>query len=325
MSENQNPKYFILEYTHEELMNILERVSDADLISEERVQELINQAQFGGTDFSGYAKVSYVDEKIAEIELLEGPQGPKGEQGPAGKDGIDGKDFTYDMFTQEQLEALVGPQGERGEEGPEGPTGPQGEQGEKGEQGPAGPQGEQGPMGPQGPVGPQGEQGPQGLPGVFDDTTEFLELLTSSKTIVGAINEIFTLLKQQGSGGGSGDVTTLKEIYYGYIPYTVDPSLASFSQITLDHINNSDSVMKHADGILDKTSVGKVPEACFIVVAIKKYLNLEAKKDDGFGGLVSFDESIIGANGVEVVFNGEEYLLYGEYTIVDGERFIYIV
>jgi hypothetical protein len=49
-----------------------------------------------------------VDEKIAAIELIPGPAGE------------DGKDFTYDMFTEEQLEALRGPQGEVGPEGPAG-------------------------------------------------------------------------------------------------------------------------------------------------------------------------------------------------------------
>lgn len=58
-----------------------------------------------------------------------GPQGEKGdpgEQGSTGKDGIDGqdgKDFTYDMFTPEQLAALKGPQGEKGEKGDKGDPG----------------------------------------------------------------------------------------------------------------------------------------------------------------------------------------------------------
>ena len=58
-----------------------------------------------------------------------GPQGEKGdpgEQGSTGKDGIDGqdgKDFTYDMFTEEQLAALKGPQGEKGEKGDKGDPG----------------------------------------------------------------------------------------------------------------------------------------------------------------------------------------------------------
>ena len=123
-------------------------------------------------DLSEYAKVEYVDAQIAAIELKEGPQG---------EPGIDGKDFTYDMFTEEQLELLRGPQGEQG---PVGPQGLQGEQGERGLQGPQGIQGLQGNMGPagkdftydmfteeqlealRGPEGPAGAEGPAGKDGV---------------------------------------------------------------------------------------------------------------------------------------------------------------
>ena len=57
---------------------------------------------------------------------IQGEKGDPGEQGSTGKDGIDGqdgKDFTYDMFTPEQLAALKGPQGEKGEKGDKGDPG----------------------------------------------------------------------------------------------------------------------------------------------------------------------------------------------------------
>lgn len=314
MSElNNNPKYYILDYTHEELENLLERIADADSISEERVIELINQAQFGGADFSGFARIEYVDNKIANIELKEGPQGPQGEQGEKGEDGVDGKDFTFDMFTDEQLALLVGPQGEKGAEGEQGP---QGEKGEKGEKGDKGDPGEMGPM------------GPQGIAGVFDSTTIFEELLTSEKTIVGAINELFRLLQQGGNQPEepeNPDESGLANVFFGYFPYTVQPDLANYADIKLEHLQHEDAVIEEADGIMGKTSIGVVPEACFIVVAIKKDLGLVAKKDDGIGGLVNFDESVVGANNLEVDFEGEKYLLFGEYTIIDGERFVYVV
>jgi hypothetical protein len=102
-------------------------------------------------DLSEYAKVEFVEEQIAQIELKEGPQGPQGEAGQDGKDGVDGKDFTYDMFTEEQLEALIGPQGPEGIQGPVGPKGDQGIQGVQGE------------MGPQGPEGLKGDPGEDGV------------------------------------------------------------------------------------------------------------------------------------------------------------------
>lgn len=311
MSElNNNPKYYILDYTHEELENLLERIADADSISEERVIELINQAQFGGADFSGFARIEYVDDKIANIELKEGPQGPQGEKGEDGVDGVDGKDFTFDMFTDEQLALLVGPQGEKGAEGEQGPQGEKGEKGDKGEMGP---------------------MGPQGIAGVFDSTTIFEELLTSEKTIVGAINELFQLLQQGGNqpeepeDPENPDESGLANVFFGYFPYTVQPDLANYADIKLEHLQHEDAVIKEADGIMDKTSIGVVPEACFIVVAIKKDLGLVAKKDNGIGGLVDFEESVVGANNLEVDFEGEKYLLFGEYTIIDGEIFVYVV
>lgn len=71
----------------------------------------------GNVDLTGYATEQYVQDAIDNIELTPGPAGADG------KDGIDGKDFTYDMFTEEQLEALKGPQGEPGLQGEQGPAG----------------------------------------------------------------------------------------------------------------------------------------------------------------------------------------------------------
>ena len=44
------------------------------------------------TDISHLAQIAYVDEQIANIELIPGPQGEKGEQGPQGEQGPAGKD-----------------------------------------------------------------------------------------------------------------------------------------------------------------------------------------------------------------------------------------
>ena len=260
MAENNNNnslKYYVLDYTHEELVNILDRIADFEGgITEERVLELIRDIQFGDVDTSNFATKELVEQSIAEIELTPGPKGDKGDQGPKGD---------------------------------------------------------------------KGEQGPAGKDGVFDPNAEFEDLQTSSKTIVGAINEIFVLLKKLMDQNNPPSDEELADIYYGYFPYTVDEGLNSYNDIKIDYILHDDAIMNTANNVLDKTSLGLVPEACFIVVAIKKELGLVAKKDDGIGGLVNFDESIVGANGVEVEFEGEKYLLFGEYTIIDGERFIYVI
>jgi hypothetical protein len=280
MAENNNNnslKYYVLDYTHEELVNILDRIADFEGgITEERVLELIRDTQFGDVDTSNFATKELVEQSIAEIELTPGPKGDKGDKG------------------------------------------------DKGIQGPKGDKGDQGPVGPK---GDQGIQGPAGKDGIFDPNAKFEDLQTSSKTIVGAINEIFVLLKNlmDQDNPPSDEESELANIYYGYFPYTVDEGLNSYNNIKIDYILHDDAIMNTANNVLDKTSLGLVPEACFIVVAIKKELGLVAKKDDGIGGLVNFDESIVGANGVEVEFEGEKYLLFGEYTIIDGERFIYVI
>jgi len=282
-NRNNNPKYYVLDYTHEELVNILDRIDDFEGgVSEERVLELLEQAQLDGVDTTRFATKELVEQLIGEIELKEGPQGPKGEQGAAGIDGKDGKDFTFDMFTDEQLELLVGQPGQ------------------------------------------DGKDGKDGKDGTFNPNAIFEELLTSEKTIVGAINEIFQLLK--GIEPEEPPVESkLANVFYGYFPYTINQNLMSYADIKLDYLQHEDAVIDEAEGVMGKTSIGLVPEACFIVIAIKKELGLVAKKDDGIGGLVDFDESVVGANGLEVEFENEKYLLFGEYTIIDGERFIYVI
>ena len=154
MSDNNigNNKYFILDYTHEELCNILDMIADFDGgITEEKVMELIQQAQLGNIDISNFATKEFVNELIAQIQLTPGPQGEKGEKGDPGEMGPQGP------------EGPVGPKGEKGEQGEQGLQGERGEDGEKGEQGP---KGDMGLLGPHGPQGERGEQGPQGLQGI---------------------------------------------------------------------------------------------------------------------------------------------------------------
>jgi hypothetical protein len=256
MADNNNSKYYVLDYTHEELMNLLDRINDLESgVSEDRVIELIDEAQFGDVDTTNFVTKEYLSDEIDKIELAQGPKGDKGEQGA---------------------------------------------------------------------VGPQGPAGKDGKDGTFDSNAEFGDLLTSSKTIVGAINELFQLLKSIKPEEPPVE-SKLANVFYGYFPYTINQNLMSYADIELDYLQHKDAVINEAEGVMGKTSIGLVPEACFIVIAIKKELGLVAKKDDGIGGLVDFDESVVGANGLEVEFENEKYLLFGEYTIIDGERFVYVI
>ena len=246
--------------------------------------------------------------------------------GSGGGTGIDGKS-AYEIAVEHGfvgdektwLETLKGAQG------PVGPQGPQGEKGDQGEVGPQGPAGVQGPVGPQGERGPQGEQGVQGPAGKFDKTALFNELLTDSKNVIGAINELYRLIK------GEPPVDDKNLIYYGYIPYSVTGMLANgYADITLDMIKHQDShITTSSDKVEGKINVGDgiIPEECYIIVAVPRDKGIVVKKDDGFGGKVDFGvgDGVHSANGVDVEYEGIQYSLYGELTLVSGERFIYMV
>ena len=352
-NRKSNPKYFLLGYTHDELIEILERAARCGAITEEQVKQWINEAQFGDADFTGYAKIDYVDQRLAEIELtpgpqgLQGPQGEKGEmgpegptgapgvQGPKGDKGDNGDTFVYGDFTAEQLESLRGEKGEKGEIGPQGPQGIQGEQGILGEVGPQGKQGPQGEMGLpgekgeqgiQGPKGDKGDKGDKGEDGSFDPGALFNDLLTNKKDIIGAINEVYRAIQKLQQGDQPEEPEKESLIYYGYIPYEItNDAISTYDDITLELVQLPGAAIKTTIGELDKTSLGQVPEAGYMVVAIPKALGLMAMKDDGFGGQMAWDESTLGANGVEVDFDGVPYLIFGELALVSGERFIYIV
>lgn len=95
--------------------------------------------------------IASLENKIANIQLIPGPQGPQGEQGIQGIKGEQG------------LIGLTGPQGGKGDDGD---IGPQGVQGIQGIPGFAGIQGLQGEKGNKGDRGDAGEQGPIGLTGL---------------------------------------------------------------------------------------------------------------------------------------------------------------
>ena len=246
--------------------------------------------------------------------------------GSGGGTGIDGKS-AYEIAVEHGfvgdektwLETLKGVQG------PVGPQGPQGDKGDQGEVGPQGPAGVQGPVGPQGERGPQGEQGVQGPAGKFDKTALFSELLTDSKNVIGAINELYRLIK------GEPPVEDKNLIYYGYIPYSVTGMLANgYEDITLDMIKHQDShISTSSNKVEGKINVGDgiIPEECYIIVAVPRDKGIVVKKDDGFGGKVNFGvgDGVHSANGIDVEYEGVQYSLYGELTLVSGERFIYMV
>jgi len=149
-----------------------------------------------------YAK-QLIQDAIAEVELIPGPQGPAGPAGPAGEDGIQGEAgpagpqgiqgppgttldvtnvYQWDYVTAQSTTYIAGTIVQYGSflyialndvvNSSEPPSSDPSNwvqfvvQGPQGPTGPTGAQGEQGPAGdPGGPPGPEGPQGPEGPPG----------------------------------------------------------------------------------------------------------------------------------------------------------------
>ena len=110
------------------------------------------------------------------------------------------------------------------------------------------------------------------------------------------------------------------KMYYGYV---VDDALLSYSSITAEHL--AQPTMTAAEPTtLGKTSLGMNPAGCRIVVAVPAETGYVVTKDNGIGGKVAWDESVLGANGVTVMIDGVDYNVYGEFATIDGETFIYV-
>ena len=310
-------------------------------------------------DLGNYATTAYVDNSIAEIQKQPGAKGDKGDKGEPGTDGVDGVDgkSAYQIAVEKGFEGdetawlaslkgekgadgVVGKDGvdgksayqiavEKGFEGDEtawlaslkGADGVIGKDGAQGEQGPVGEQGPKGDPGEAGPQGPQGIQGPQGEKGIFDIAHQYESLGTDAKDVIGSINEILGLVKKMLPSDTVSD-----KMYYGYIPYEVSGVVENYTEITKDMITRSGDTVKAVPAErIGKVSVGTVPVGALVIVAIPAIYKFTVTKDNGLGGKVAFrTDSVVGANGADVVFDDTQYKVYGEMLLTDGELFVHI-
>ena len=163
----------------------------------------------------------------------------------------------------------------------------------------------------QGLVGPKGE---------FDMETLYDILETEDKTVIGAINELFKMIKDW-----MDPVYDIKsQMFYGVIDPTTSGVITTYADVTIDMLNNAAGVKSTKPGERLSLSIGYVDEGSYIIVAVPAMYDFIVTKDNGFGGKIEFDESIIGANGIDVEFDKTDYRLYGEFVLVGGERTIYI-
>lgn len=152
---------------------------------------------------------------VNDIQLIPGPKGDTGATGPKGDKGDIGP------IGPKGDKGDVGPQGEKGNDGLPGSPGLKGDKGEKGDKGDAFVYEDFTPeqlsllVGPKGDKGDKGDKGEDGTPGSVDPNTEYPDLITTNKTLIGAINETNnTIMNMQGekkflyrSGNEHKDVT----------------------------------------------------------------------------------------------------------------------
>ena len=148
---------------------------------------------------------------------------------------------------------------------------------------------------------------------------EFEQLKTDNKTIFGSINEVNELLEIF----TIPDYDVNAKMLYGILDPAEVGEIYSFRDINYE-------MLKQANFIETKPgkrelSLGHVKQGQLIVIAVPVIFDLIAVKDDGFGNYMEFDETVLGTNGMDVIINGQNYLVFGEFVLVDGERRIAII
>lgn len=320
-------KFYLLDYTHEELEALLDKIHDGFVLTQAEYDKLINQIGLENiSTFDGkyssligapeipdamsdlvndleFQTVDQVNAKILAVEQF-----------------IENKDFADKKFVQDAIADAQLDNGEVDIDLSEYAKvsyvdeqiaqidlipGPKGDKGDKGD---------------------QGIQGVQGPAGTFNVNAKFENLETINKTIIGAINELFALINNMEIPEPEEPEVTATTMYYGYVPYSVMEmaGAAAFEDMTLDILKNENSSIVETEVPVVKQSIGIAPESSYILVAVPKASGYIGQKDNGLGGAVPFDESVLGVNGAEVMFNNVPYLVFGELALVSGERFIYI-
>lgn len=111
-------------------------------------------------------------------------------------------------------------------------------------------------------------------------------------------------------------------MYYGCIN---DGTTYKVSQITADMLT-ADTVTEADAGALTATVSQTMGGVLFVLIPADA--GLTARKDDGVGNKVTFDEDIgatgTGANGIDLTLNGTAYKAYGEFSLIDADTIIYI-
>lgn len=111
-------------------------------------------------------------------------------------------------------------------------------------------------------------------------------------------------------------------LFYGHLVNQI----TSYDSITQEMLVSPENhIISLQASPLGKTSCGMMQPGDKVVVLIPEDTSYTATKDNGFGGRMTFDTSILGSNGEQrVTIDGVTYRAYGEMMTTDGELFIYV-
>ena len=147
----------------------------------------------------------------------------------------------------------------------------------------------------------------------------YYDLKTSDKTVIGAINELAELLEL--CLRPTYDISA--KMYYGVLDPEIVGSIKDYKDINEEIMDNSELVTTRP-GTRTSVKVNNIKQGQYILVAIPAMYLCDVQKDDGFGEKVPFNDTVVGANGIDVDLFGEDYRLFGEMALIDGDMTIYI-
>ena len=111
-------------------------------------------------------------------------------------------------------------------------------------------------------------------------------------------------------------------IFYGKFVEQID----SFDELTPEMlVSPENKIVSVSAGKMGKTPISDIVAGNKVLVLIPSDYGYVATKDNGIGGKVPFDTSIMGCNGEkQITVDGSTYNIYGEFMTVSGELFIYV-
>lgn len=115
------------------------------------------------------------------------------------------------------------------------------------------------------------------------------------------------------------------EVAYIFYGKFVD-QINSFDELTPEMLlSPENTIISVSAGKMGKTPISDIVAGNKVLVLVPSEYGYVATKDNGIGGKVPFDTSIMGCNGEKhITVDGTPYNIYGEFMTVSGELFIYV-